>query len=323
MPAASIHGVTLAWSGAPDPLAPLADGSDERAAALRFVFREAGPEAAFDPSAEGWIPSHYAGIVQAYAGPAGFLFWDRASRVLLPPEGPIEAAIAPREVAQGSTEAMLQIALSHALRRHRLFHLHAAALVLPGGAPVLVVGSQGAGKTTTTLSLLEGSPETRYLADDAMFLAAGAPAPIAAAFPRDFHLGEASLAAFPRLAPHAGAPTERRGKRPVDPRRAYPSRAVSEIALDHGIALFPVIADAARTELAPRPRADAFGDLLASSASLIIDGLPGREENLALLAALLAASRCYELRLGRDALADPVGALYAQVARISREKGRG
>jgi hypothetical protein len=184
---------------------------------------------------------------------------------------------------------------------------------------VLVVGSQGAGKTTTTLSLLEGSERTRFLADDAMFLArpGGDESPVvAAAFPRAFHLGEATLAAFPRLAALAGPPTAKGGKCPVDARLAYPGRALAELSLDRVIALFPVIEDAARTEIRPRPRADAFGDLLASSASLIVEGLPGREENLAILAAILGASRCFDLRLGRDALADPVGALYARVAGI-------
>lgn len=319
MPAASIHGVTVAWAGAPDLLAPLADGSDEHRAALRFRFGEAGPQAAADPRGEGWTPTYFVGIVQAYAGPRGALLWDGASRVTLPREGPIEAEIAAREGSDGSTAAMMQMALTQALRGHRLFHLHAAGLELPSGARVLVVGSQGAGKTTTTLSLLEGSARTRYLADDAMFLARadGDEAPvIAAAFPREFHLGEATLGAFPRLAALAGSPTARRGKRPVDARRAYPGRALAAMPLDRVIALFPVIAGAARTEIEPRPRADAFGDLLASSASLVIEGLPGREENLAILTAILAASRCFELRLGRDALADPVGALYARVAEI-------
>jgi len=45
--------------------------------------------------------------------------------------------------------------------------------------------------------------------------------------------------------------------------------------------------------------------------------LVGRTSNLALLRDALAASRCFELRLGRDALADPAAAVAARVAQAS------
>jgi hypothetical protein len=127
------------------------------------------------------------------------------------------------------------------------------------------------------------------------------------AFPREFHVGPATLASFPRLAPLAGPPSPRGAKRPLDPRAAYPGRHRAALTPEPGrtLALFPSIAAAPLTEIAPLARADAFGHLLASSAALVIDGAAGRADNHALLAALLAASRCHEIRLGADALAAP------------------
>jgi hypothetical protein len=340
MPVASLHGVTLAWSLGGLRFDPLADllgmlevdvdtGLLSQGSTVRIELRPAPPSAAGDPRDEGWEPSFFHGVVQAYRGAGGFLIWDHASRVIIAPGGaPVLADVAPpeREVVPGSTGAVLQIALALALRPAGLFHLHAAALVLPSGVPVIVAGGSGAGKTTTTLALLEAGAD--YLGDDTLFLHAPAPGSGAAvdviAFPREFHLGPTTLAAFPRLGPLAGPPSARGDKRPLDPRRAYPGRhrpsvAVRPLEADGGagaIALFPSIAAAPVTTLAPIARADAFGHLLASSASLVIDGADGRDENVALLGALLGAARCHEIRLGADAIGDPRGAIASRIGAL-------
>jgi hypothetical protein len=330
MPAISLHGVTIAWSTAGltrDPLAELFAALDPVAFALdgsrtvRIEVRPAPPGAAADPRAEGWEPSFFHGVVDAYRGAGGFLIWDRASRVRVPPDGaPLEAEIAAadHEIVPGSTGTVLQIALMLALRRAGLFHLHAAALVLRSGVPVLVVGGSGAGKTTTTLALLEAG--AAYLGDDALYVTAGgspgddggrAPKPPGGvdviAFPREFHLGPATLATFPRLAPLAGPPAGHGDKRPLDPARAYPGRLRLFFSLPApgALALFPSVTAAEGTALVPLARADAFGHLLASSGALVVPGIAGRDENLAVLAALLRAVQCHALCLGADALAAP------------------
>jgi len=336
MPRVHLHGAPISWSfeaPPPDPLAEIlepfgpiiSDNNDKNppSGGVLLNLREAPPSAADKPDDEGYTPAFFLGIIQAYRGPPGghdpsaprpILFWNRASRVHVPLDGsPIEALIAPadREITPGSTAAMLHAAVSLALRRERLFHLHAAAVVHPSGAPILIAGVSGAGKTTTTIGLIESG--CAYLGDEAIFVR-GPDSPDAAApsdllaFPRVFHVSPTTLTAFPRLAPLASPRVGQPSKLALDPRIAWPHRA-RLTSPPPRVALFPSVTGATSTELLRMSPTDALGQLIASSAAIFLEGVPGRTENITSLRRLVETADAYELRLGADALQSPVDVL--------------
>lgn len=313
MESARLHGVLLRFSCAPgvrDLAAELGlrrgiGGFEEtNRGAIDITSREAGPEASSDPASEGYRPTFFHGIVQAYrepeGAPKGVLLWDKRSRVLVPEgQGRIEALVAGEELVPGSARATLEIALSLALRPLGLFHLHAAAVVDPEGFPVLVVGGSGAGKTTATIALVEAG--YAFLGDDALLVEEG---PRLLAFPRPFHVGAATLAAFGRLAPLVGGLSGHADKRDLDPDLAFPGRARASCEAP-ALVLHPRIERGTTTSLFPLSKAEALGNLVASSGGLVIEGAPHKEAQLALLGRITNGARQLELCMSEDLLADP------------------
>jgi len=313
MPSASLHGVRLVWSreeGTPNLVRDLGLASDIGEAPsrgqIKITIRKADPSSSNDPAAEGYRPSFFHGVVQAYEKaetPGAFLLWDRQSRVLVPRDGSsLEVFVAPNEGFPGSARASLEIALSLALRQSRLFHLHAAAVVDGLGRSIMLVGGSGAGKTTATIALLEAG--FRFLGDDALLIRASEEGPKLYVFPRHFHLAPHTIAAFPRLAPLTGLARGVGEKRDLDPRVAYPDKQLTSCRAPL-LVLHPRVDPPAKTALSPLPKAFALGHLVASSGGLVIDGATHKEEHLALLGLITNGARHEELCLGADLLADP------------------
>lgn len=311
----ALHGATLAWTcedGAPDLVADLGlaagIGEEDGRGRIEIVLRRGSDAESADPALAGYRPSFFHGIVQAYhepeGAPPGFLLWDRRSRFLVPAGATrIEGFLSAEELVPGSARASLEIALSLVLRSVGLFHLHAAALVRPThGDTVLVVGGAGAGKTTTTITL--ASAGYVFLGDDALLLEETAAGPNLCAFPRPFHVGPAALSAFPRLAPLVGPPKRQGDKRDLDPSQAFPGQFLARGPAPR-LVLHPRIEADRPTALAPLSKAEALGNLIASSGGLVIDEVPGKTEHLALLTRVTNGARHFDLRLGRDMLADP------------------
>jgi hypothetical protein len=195
----------------------------------------------------------------------------------------------------------LFIALTIALRHHGLFHMHAGAVVRADGTRVLIAGDSGSGKSTVTLGLLE--PGANYLGDDALFLMHGLDGIEVLAFPRPFHLGPATLEAFPLL--RCGASAERvDGKHDVamDVLDVTGARPIARMAAPQ-VLLFPRVTRAASTRSTGLIAADAFGALLRASAFAIVDGMPAVHEHVAILGDVARSGRAYELAHGRDWLA--------------------
>ncbi len=106
-------------------------------------------------------------------------------------------------------------------------------------------------------------------------------------------------------------------KLPLDPRRAFPGRERARAGAPW-LVLLPQVTGAPATEVEPVPAAVALGALIESSALLLVDGLPGREENLALLRAVVEGARCLSLRLGTDLLSPSTELPHPLAAALAR-----
>jgi hypothetical protein len=309
MRAADVHGVRVGWrcEVADDPVAPIlnmftiADPGDPLDLTIEVTTAIEAPAEEEDGEAQ----LFFHGLLRGYRNDGGIRITDGASELRLDDgEARIRMRIAdgPRG-AEAPAPVMLFIALMIALRRHGLFHLHAAGLVQDGGRGRLVIGESGAGKSTAAMALVRSG--WRWLGDDAVLLAEREKRIVVLAVPREFHLGPRTLAAFPEVAPLAGNPyrTEH-DKRPVDPRLAAPDRHAPSMAAP-GVLLFPEVARDRSTALAPIDRAEALGALLPSSALVVVPGLPRAAEHLAVLRALADGARAFRATLGPDLLERP------------------
>jgi hypothetical protein len=230
---------------------------------------------------------------------------DGASTLAVEPGGAlVEGAIHARslEDPHAFEGVLLLLALAAALRWHGLFHLHAAALRAPSGRGLLVVGDSGSGKSTLALALVQRG--FGWLGDDVCFLAERPDGPAVLSFPRPFHVAERTAAAFPALLPELGPALSWRGKRLLDPRRAFPALERTELRPPLTV-LVPEVAGAPETAIAPVPQLDALGALIESSALLFVRGMARVDRQVDLLRALVAEARCVRARLGRDLLRRP------------------
>jgi hypothetical protein len=207
----------------------------------------------------------------------------------------------------------LFVALTLALHARGLFHLHAAALVAPSGASLAVAGTASCGKSTLAAALVAAG--CAYLGDDVALATRRGDAVRLLAFPRPFHLAEASARAVPAAGARllAGEPAFA-GKRWLDPAAAFPGAARLDAPAPAAL-LFPEIVDAEVSAVEPLSAAEGLGRLLASS--LFAMTRLGTTAQRALLADVAAGARPYAVRLGRDLLRDAVGT----AARIAAAAG--
>jgi hypothetical protein len=85
--------------------------------------------------------------------------------------------------------------------------------------------------------------------------------------------------------------------------------------------LLPEVRAQADSQLRRLNAADAFGRLLAASATVTLEVLNHREQQLALLAQLADTSRAFELVLGQDFLLAPTAAATRLLAELAERDG--
>lgn len=259
----------------------------------------------------GYQPVFFHGRVQAYEGPSGLLVTDGKTHARLSKNGTI-LDIRISRTNTDYTEGVVHVALTYALRKHRFFELHAAAIATPNERPIVICGDSGAGKTTLLLAFVAAG--FAWLGDDRLLLhretgEMGEDLPRAYAYPRVFHVGPKTVAAFPELASNVG-PSSGGDKRNFEPATVY-SSSFEAGGRPPALLLFPRIAGGPRTHRVPFAQAEAFGQLLMSSAILAVEGMPLRDENLSCLRDLVAHVPAFEVLLGDDLLVDPGGVARA------------
>jgi hypothetical protein len=253
-------------------------------------------------SGEGYRASFFHGQMRGFERDGAFLLVAPGARVAVTRDGTrIVARIDAARMDETSfADTTLFVALCIALRRHGMFHMHAGAVVREDGTRVLVIGDSGAGKSTVTMSLVDAAAQ--HLGDDALFLARRDGAACLLGFPRPFHLGPVTLAAFPELDLRDTVGVH--GAKRAVPLASLPGRPVDRMAPPH-VVLFPEVTRADTTRAEALSPADAFGRALRSSALLVVDGMGDAAEQLALLRELFADARAFDLHLGADWLIDP------------------
>ena len=267
--------------------------------------------------ASGFRPSFFQGNVRALQRRGALLLVTPGARVLVAHDGrriDVEGDIA--RLDPRASPARRSSSLSRLPSDTRgFFHLHGGALIRGDGLRVLVLGDSGAGKSTVTLSLLDEG--ARYLGDDALFLTERAGRGTILAFPRPFHLGDATAAAFPALT--RGEP-DASGKGEV-PLEALPWNLAPEMATPD-IVLFPCVTVEPHTRVVTTGPAEAFGRALASCALVAADGVARSAEQLRLIGALVDRACTYEVRMGFRLARGRRPSLGARAARVPRAPRR-
>ncbi|HVJ93458.1 MAG TPA: hypothetical protein VM580_26835 [Labilithrix sp.] len=311
----SVHGIRIDYSTTALPSDPLGQFfeffpvvSDEAPADLRIELRRAPSALGLDIARGEYVPFFFYGMTQVYRGPSGLVVWNGSSRAEISSnarEIRAEIPVLDNGKFPEFTEGVLHAALLWALRERRVFDLHAAAVMTPDGAPIVIVGDSGAGKTTLMLALVEAG--FGYLGDDRVLLRRDRDggAPNVYSYPRAFHVGGETLRAFPKLEEFAGPLSGIGDKLVVEPARAYPAEHRLG-GTSPSLLLFPRVGRVEKTVARELSQADAFGSVLDASAILAVEGMSFRDDQMACLRDLVSSTPCYEVVSGYDLLADPV-----------------
>ena len=243
---------------------------------------------------ESRVTARTLGDVVYVEGPGGALAVRREERVV---EGGFTVPAGDGAETDGGgagVYGLLTLALLVLLEREGACALHAAALVAPGGAGVVLVGASDSGKSTMTMHLARaGWP---FLSDDSLLLRAGADGGVdAAPFRRSFGLDPDAEAIFPELSRARERQLTDAHKLLVDAERLFPGGRAERVR--PALLLFPTVTDAGTSRAVALRPADAFVRLLAQGSFLHPDAA---RAGAARLAALARQCRAYAFLSGRD-----------------------
>jgi|ERR1700733_1703637 len=289
-------------------------GAREGVGCEAYVEGGGGPDITIEirgPNADPLWPGRPAGIPRViYDAPSGgidyvdesdelHVFYER--RVVLrcrPAQGRIDLAI----VADGldaavlATHPLLTIGLLETLKRFARFPLHAGGLAR-NGRGILLPGSSGAGKSTTTVALVRAGFD--FLADDTVFLT---PTPgresgiLVHGFPDQIDVTGQTAAMFPELAHFVAQPLptgrDKHGFRVEDAFGVLPLARCRPTAL-----VFPRITRGRRSFTEPLSAAAALRELVPN---VLLTDPRASQEHLDMLGRLVGSVPSYVLAAGSD-----------------------
>jgi hypothetical protein len=183
-----------------------------------------------------------------------------------------------------------------------LYSLHAAGLIAPDEAGLLVVGRSGSGKSTLALGLIRRG--WRYLSDDAVLVREVGGSVGALALRTHFYI-DAGSEDWHRDLPLGALAVDAEGRqrRRVLVEQAFPA-GFRPRCVPH-VLLFPRIAGVARSVLRPVDNVTALKRLLSASGTQLLQARFA-EAHISALTQLMRQSARFELEVGRDLLDEPL-----------------
>ncbi len=225
-----------------------------------------------------------------------FVDFEHSARLLCTlREGLIQIAVTGSELNDAVLAAhpLLTVALVETMKRFDRFPLHAAALAL-GGKGVLVPGASGAGKSTTSVTLVRAGFD--FLADDTVFLTRPTDHLWVEGFPDEVDVTENTVGRIPELSHLSGAP--------LLPGRDKYSFRVEEVfgitplvGCRPAFLIAPQVVDQPGSELEPLSASQAF---MALVPNVLMTDPVASQAHLDMLAGLVEAVPCLRFRVGSD-----------------------
>jgi hypothetical protein len=248
-----------------------------------------------------WRPTFCHGLVQGYSHEGAHVLSDGESRIEISPKlGRMFGEVFENATTDLSA-GMQHIGLSLLLRERGVFDLHAATACTDTRG-LVIIGDSGAGKTTLLLCLMNLGCD--FLGDDRLLFRLSDGGTELLAYPREFHLSSNTLSLVNRPPVDTDQASPVAGKYSIYPLQAWPERFrrswVGRISL-----VLPHIEDRSESVVRRATAAEAFGKLLASSATVVVDAIGSRPEQLLALKALADAADAYEVALGSDLMRNP------------------
>ncbi|RJQ46350.1 MAG: hypothetical protein C4538_07045 [Nitrospiraceae bacterium] len=214
-----------------------------------------------------------------------------------------------------SRQEFLMLSLLWLLHRHGLYALHANGLV-KDHVGILLAGSSGSGKSTTSLSLIRQG--WNYLSDDVILLKETSNGIKSIAFQKGVSFDPKLADHYPELNEY-GKSSMNGQKRFLDITSIYPDRFIYSSLPK--LLIFPEVTDYKKTSLFPIWGAEALIMLIKNSGGIMVDKkIAGRQ--LEILKKLISQTKSYRILLGHDLSERPetISGILAGIEDDAREK---